>query len=81
VTLGLFGLSHESSSFLFLNFNFKNFGGFFMSRRNSIESLFVKRKFKRTSSRKLSVGDIQVLDFLWTWKVASSQKFGSERRR
>ena len=43
-----------------------------MRRRNSKGHLFVKRKFKRTSSRKLSTGDIQVLDFLWTWKVASS---------
>ena len=34
---------------------------------------FVKRKYKRKSSRKLSASDIQVLDFLWTWKVASPQ--------
>lgn len=32
---------------------------------------FVKRKYKRKTSRKLSASDIQVLDFLWTWKVAS----------
>lgn len=44
-----------------------------ISRRNSRGRSFVKRKFKRTSSRKLSSGDIQVLDFLWTWKVASQQ--------
>ncbi|MGZ3797112.1 MAG: hypothetical protein ACXVB1_12135 [Pseudobdellovibrionaceae bacterium] len=44
-----------------------------MVRRNSKSRSFVKRKFKRTSSRKLSPGDIQVLDFLWTWKVASQQ--------
>ena len=44
-----------------------------MSRRNSKWRHFIKRKFKRTSNRKLSPGDIQVLDFLWTWKVASSK--------
>jgi hypothetical protein len=31
-----------------------------------------KRRFKRTSSRKLSPSDLSVLDFLWTWKVAST---------
>lgn len=31
----------------------------------------IKRKFKRTSNRKLSIHDIMVLDFLWTWKVAN----------
>ncbi len=44
-----------------------------MRRRNSRSQYFIKRKFKRTSNRKLSPGDIQVLDFLWTWKVASQQ--------
>lgn len=44
-----------------------------MRRRNSKSPSFIKRKFKRTSHRKLSPGDILVLDFLWTWKVASSQ--------
>lgn len=34
---------------------------------------FFKRKYKRKSSRKLSASNIQVLDFLWTWKVASLQ--------
>lgn len=33
---------------------------------------FLKRKFKPTSIRPLAKGDILVLDFLWTWKVASS---------
>ena len=42
-----------------------------MSRRNSKRTSFIKRKFKRTSNRKLSIHDIQVLDFLWTWKVAN----------
>lgn len=32
-----------------------------------------KRKFKRTVRRKLSLNDIHILDFLWMWKVASSQ--------
>lgn len=31
-----------------------------------------KRRFKRTAKRKLSLSDLQVLDFLWTWKVAST---------
>ncbi|GEM_PF-5337987 len=31
----------------------------------------LKRIYKRTSNRKLSSSDISVLDFLWTWKVAS----------
>jgi len=44
-----------------------------MRRRNSRGHSFVKRRYKRTSKRKLSESDIQVLDFLWTWKVASSQ--------
>ncbi len=44
-----------------------------ISRRNSRGRSFVKRRFKRTSNRKLSAGDIKVLDFLWTWKVASHQ--------
>lgn len=35
-----------------------------------------KRKFKRTSDRKLSVRDLSVLDFLWTWKVASTPMLG-----
>lgn len=42
-----------------------------MSRRNSKRTSFIKRKFKRTSNRKLSIHDILVLDFLWTWKVAN----------
>ena len=32
---------------------------------------YKRRKFKTTSSRKLSSRDLLVLDFLWTWKVAS----------
>jgi hypothetical protein len=44
-----------------------------MRRMNSKSRYFVKRKFKRTSNRKLSLGDILALDFLWTWKVASHQ--------
>ncbi len=44
-----------------------------MSRSISRLRYFVKRKFKRTSNRKLSSGDISVLNFLWTWKVASTQ--------
>lgn len=44
-----------------------------MRRRNSRMQTYVKRRFKRTSSRKLSSGDIKVLNFLWTWKVASQQ--------
>ncbi len=44
-----------------------------MRRRNSRLQSYVKRRFKRTSSRKLSSGDIKVLNFLWTWKVASQQ--------
>ena len=31
-----------------------------------------RRRFKTTSLRRLSVSDLTVLDFLWTWKVASS---------
>jgi hypothetical protein len=31
-----------------------------------------KRRFKRTAQRKLSFSDLTVLDFLWTWKVASA---------
>lgn len=31
-----------------------------------------RRKFKRHSDRKLSLRDLAVLDFLWTWKVAST---------
>ncbi len=37
---------------------------------------FRKRRFKRTSLRKLSVRDLSVLDFLWTWKVASTPMLG-----
>jgi len=34
---------------------------------------FIRRKrFKRKSERKLSQADLFVLDFLWTWKVAST---------
>lgn len=45
-----------------------------MRRRTSSRArAFVRRKFKRTSTRKLSAGDIKALDFLWTWKVASQQ--------
>lgn len=35
-----------------------------------------KRKFKRTSDRKLSASDLLVLDFLWTWKVACTPMLG-----
>lgn len=31
-----------------------------------------KRKFKRSSNRKLTLRDLAVLDFLWTWKVATT---------
>jgi hypothetical protein len=31
-----------------------------------------RRKFKKTSSRRLAMSDLAVLDFLWTWKVAST---------
>lgn len=31
-----------------------------------------KRRFKRTSDRKLSTSDLIALDFLWTWKVATT---------
>ena len=31
-----------------------------------------RRKFKKTSSRRLAMSDLVVLDFLWTWKVAST---------
>jgi len=42
---------------------------FFIRKRQS----FVKRrKFKRYSDRKLSLRDLAVLDFLWTWKAAST---------
>ncbi len=44
-----------------------------MRQLHSKSRYFVKRKFKRTSNRKLSLGDILILDFLWTWKVASHQ--------
>lgn len=30
------------------------------------------RAFRRPSSRKLTTGDLKVLDFLWTWKAAST---------
>src|ERR1700754_732526 len=33
---------------------------------------FKRRKFKPTSSRKLSIRDFGILEFLWTWKIASS---------
>jgi hypothetical protein len=44
-----------------------------MRLKRSQGSSFIKRKYKRKTSRKLSASDIQVLDFLWTWKVASPQ--------
>jgi len=44
-----------------------------MRLKRSQSTIFVKRKYKRKSNRKLSASDIQVLDFLWTWKVASPQ--------
>lgn len=44
-----------------------------MRLRHSHNPAFIKRKYKRKSTRKLSASDIQVLDFLWTWKVASPQ--------
>lgn len=39
-------------------------------KKNSIR--FVKRSFKRVSDRKLNVRDLLVLEFLWTWKAAST---------
>ncbi len=45
----------------------------FMRLNRSQSATFVKRKYKRKTTRKLSASDIQVLDFLWTWKVASTQ--------
>lgn len=42
-----------------------------MRVKNSKSISVLKRKYKRTSNRRLSSSDIQVLDFLWTWKVAS----------
>lgn len=42
-----------------------------MRLKNSKSISVLKRKYKRTTSRKLSSSDITVLDFLWTWKVAS----------
>lgn len=42
-----------------------------MRFKNSKNISVLKRKYKRTSNRKLSSSDILVLDFLWTWKVAS----------
>lgn len=44
-----------------------------MRFKQSQSSAFLKRKYKRKSTRKLSHSDIQVLEFLWTWKVASPQ--------
>lgn len=44
-----------------------------MRFKQSQSSSFIKRKYKRKSTRKLSHSDIQVLEFLWTWKVASPQ--------
>lgn len=44
-----------------------------MRLKQSQSASFRKRKYKRRSNRKLSTSDIQVLDFLWTWKVASPQ--------
>jgi hypothetical protein len=44
-----------------------------MRLKRSQSHTFIKRKYKRKTSRKLSASDIQVLDFLWTWKVASPQ--------
>lgn len=44
-----------------------------MRLKRSHSSIFRKRKYKRQSARKLTTSDIQVLDFLWTWKVASPQ--------
>ena len=44
-----------------------------MRFKQSQNAAFKKRKYKRKSTRKLSASDIQVLDFLWTWKVASPQ--------
>lgn len=32
---------------------------------------FKRRKFRATSTRRLSSADLEVLDFLWMWKVAS----------
>lgn len=44
-----------------------------MRLKKSQSDKFIKRKYKRKTTRKLSASDIQVLDFLWTWKVASPQ--------
>lgn len=46
-----------------------------MAERNFLENVkavLKKRKFKRTFSRKLTMRDLAVLDFLWTWKVATT---------
>lgn len=50
-----------------------------MKRRILIRQLKTigrKRKFKRLSDRKLSIRDLAVLDFLWTWKVATTPILG-----
>lgn len=36
------------------------------------KAILKKRKFKRTFNRKLTLRDLAVLDFLWTWKVATT---------
>lgn len=47
--------------------------GVFIRRRNYFAR---KRKFKRQSDRRFSVRDLAVLDFLWTWKVATTPLLG-----
>ncbi|MBL7545332.1 MAG: hypothetical protein JNL11_16050 [Bdellovibrionaceae bacterium] len=44
-----------------------------MRLKQSQITSFRKRNYKRRTTRKLSPSDIQVLDFLWTLKVASPQ--------
>ncbi len=44
---------------------------------DELKPRFIKRKrFKRKSDRKLTARDLAVLDFLWTWKVASTALLG-----
>ncbi len=44
--------------------------------RSRKERFVRRRPFKRRSNRKLSNRDLAVLDFLWTWKVASTPMLG-----
>lgn len=44
---------------------------FYLRKRKN--DRYVARNFKRQSERKLSAKDLEVLEFLWTWKAASTQ--------